>query len=93
MIRIPIPGMKTMNISRIILQRRVFTDGTTAPVARDNRPRIVVPSCRARKSTKLALDWPFRQIMAHLRRSSVAEIVADSERPASSEKARRKKIE
>lgn len=39
-----------------------------------------------------ALDRPFWQIIAHLMRSNVAEIVADNETPASSEKVRRNKM-
>jgi hypothetical protein len=93
MMRIPIPGTKTMNISRIILKTRVLTNGTATPVARDSNPRTVVLCCRARKSTNLALDGPFRHIITHLMRSNVAEIVAAKEMPASSEKMRRKKME
>jgi hypothetical protein len=92
-IRILIPGIKTMVNSRVILQSRVLVDGTAVPIARDSKPRIVVPSCRARKSTNLALDPPFRQIIAHLMLSNVAAIVADNDTPAISEKARRKKME
>jgi hypothetical protein len=93
MIKMPIPGTRIMSSNLMALQRRVFIDGTPAPAARDRRPSSVVLCCKARKSTNLALAAPCRQIIAHLMRSSVVEIVADNETPANSEKVRRKKME
>jgi hypothetical protein len=93
MIKIPTPGTRSIAINLIVLQTRVIKDGTAAPAARESRPRTLVPSCRARKSTNLALERPSRQIIAHLMRSKVEDIVADSETLASSEKVRRIKIE
>jgi hypothetical protein len=93
MIKMPIPGTRIMSSNLMALQRRVFIDGTPAPAARDRRPSSVVLCCKARKSTNLALAAPCRQIVAHLMRSSVVEIVADNETPANSEKVRRKKME
>lgn len=93
MIKMPIPGTRIMSSNLMALQRRVFIDGTPAPAARDRSPSSVVLCCKARKSTNLALPAPCRQIIAHLIRSSVVEIVADNETPANSEKVRRKKME
>jgi hypothetical protein len=93
MIRMPVPGTRTMINNLIMLQKRALTEGTAAPAARDSKPKNVVLCCKARKSMNLALDRLFRQIIAHLMSSNVAEIVADNEIPASSEKVRRKKME
>jgi hypothetical protein len=92
MIKMPTPGTRIMTSNLTALQRRVFTDGIPVPAARERRPSSVVLCCKARKSTNLALAAPCRQIIAHLIRSSVVEIVADNETPANSEKVRRKNM-